>query len=71
MSLMSWVTNVITVGLDACVQDVTHILLTNRINAVPVVGPQGELLGIVSEGDLMRRAEAFDMPVPDWADISG
>jgi CBS domain-containing protein len=52
------VTNVITVGPDAFVQDVAHILLTNRISAVPVVGAQGELLGIVSEGDLMRRVEA-------------
>jgi CBS domain-containing protein len=52
------VTKVITVGPDACVQDVAHILLTNRISAVPVVGPEGKLLGIVSEGDLMRRAEA-------------
>ena len=50
--------NVLTVGPDASVQDVARILLTNRISAVPVVGPAGELLGIVSEGDLMRRAEA-------------
>ncbi|HSV25441.1 MAG TPA: CBS domain-containing protein [Xanthobacteraceae bacterium] len=51
-------TNVFTVGPDACVQDVAQILLANRISAVPVVGADGELLGIVSEGDLMRRAEA-------------
>jgi CBS domain-containing protein len=52
------VTNVITVGLDASVQDVAQTLLSARISAVPVVGPKGELLGIVSEGDLMHRAEA-------------
>src|SRR6516162_6520503 len=52
------VTNVITVGPDARVQDVAHIFLTNRISAVPVVGNDGKILGIVSEGDLMRRAEA-------------
>ena len=51
------VTHVITVGPDACLQDVAHILLTNRISAVPVVGNDGKILGIVSEGDLMRRAE--------------
>jgi CBS domain-containing protein len=43
------VTNVITVGPDACVRDVAHILLSARISGVPVVGPNGELLGIVSE----------------------
>jgi CBS domain-containing protein len=52
------VRNVITVGPDACVQDVAHILLTARISGVPVVGANGELVGIVSEGDLMRRVEA-------------
>jgi CBS domain-containing protein len=52
------VTNVITVGPDACLQDVAHLFLTNRISAAPVVGTDGKILGIVSEGDLMRRAEA-------------
>ena len=51
------VANVITVGPDASVQDVADILLTNRISAVPVVGTRGELIGIISEGDLIRRAE--------------
>jgi CBS domain-containing protein len=52
------VANVITVGPDASVQDVARILLNARISGVPVVGPNGELIGIVSEGDLMRRVEA-------------
>lgn len=52
------VTNVVTVGPDACVQDVARTLLDSRISAVPVIGSDGKLLGIVSEGDLMRRVEA-------------
>jgi CBS domain-containing protein len=61
------VRNVITVDPDACVQDVAHILLSARISGVPVVGPNGELLGIVSEGDLMRRVEAgTGRPRPWW-----
>ena len=52
------VTNVITVGPDACVQDVARILLDSRISGVPVVGSDGKLRGMVSEGDLMRRVEA-------------
>jgi CBS domain-containing protein len=52
------VTNVITVGPDACLRDVAHILLTNRISGLPVVDKDGKIIGIVSEGDLMRRAEA-------------
>lgn len=52
------VTNVVTVGPEVSVQDVARTLLSARISGVPVVGQKGELLGIVSEGDLMHRAEA-------------
>src|SRR5215216_3488813 len=51
------VSNVITVTPEASVQEVADILLTNRISAVPVLGRNGELVGIISEGDLIRRAE--------------
>jgi CBS domain-containing protein len=60
------VTNVITVGPDACVQDVAGILLDCRISAVPVVESNGKLLGIVSEGDLMRRVEAGTGRTRPW-----
>ena len=60
------VTNVITVGLDACLQDVAHLLLTNRISAVPIVDSDGKVVGIVSEGDLMRRAEAGTVRRRAW-----
>jgi len=52
------VSAVISVGPNARVEEVAGILLAKRISAVPVIDEQGELLGIVSEGDLMRRAEA-------------
>jgi CBS domain-containing protein len=60
------VSNVITVGPDATVQEVADVLLRNRISGVPVTGPQGELLGIVSEGDLLRRPEAGTMRRSSW-----
>jgi CBS domain-containing protein len=50
-------TNVVTVGTTATVQDVASLLFEKHISAVPVTGEKGELLGIVSEGDLLRRAE--------------
>jgi CBS domain-containing protein len=50
-------TNVVTVGPEASVRQVAGILLKNRISALPVVDEHGELIGIISEGDLMRRAE--------------
>lgn len=51
-------TDVVTVGPDARVVEVAETLLATRISAVPVIGERGELVGIVSEGDLMRRSEA-------------
>jgi CBS-domain-containing membrane protein len=52
------VSAVISVGPNARVEEVARILLANRISAVPVIDEQDKLLGIVSEGDLIRRAEA-------------
>ena len=49
---------VITVGPDAQLQDVAQMLLANRISAMPVVAADGKLIGIISEGDLMRRVES-------------
>jgi CBS domain-containing protein len=49
---------VITVGPDSCVQDTAKLLLENGISAAPVVDGNGDLVGIISEGDLMRRPEA-------------
>jgi CBS domain-containing protein len=49
---------VVTVGPHASVQQVAKILLERRISAVPVVDPDNKLLGIVSEGDLIHRAES-------------
>lgn len=51
-------TDVVTAPRDFCVQDVAELLLKHRISAVPVVDSSGTLVGMVSEGDLLRRAEA-------------
>jgi CBS domain-containing protein len=52
------VSPVITVKPYSSVRDVAHTLLKHHISAVPVVNDQGNLVGIVSEGDLLRRVEA-------------
>ena len=60
------VSNVITIGVNATVHDVAQLLVEKRISAVPVVGGKGELLGIVSEGDLLRRAEVGTEKRRSW-----
>jgi len=48
--------NVITAQPDWSVQQVAMVMLEKGISALPVVDKDGDLVGIVSEGDLMRRA---------------
>jgi len=52
------VKDVIAVKPDNDIVDVAALLLTNRISAAPVVNDTGTLLGMISEGDLIRRSEA-------------
>jgi len=47
----------ITVSADASVAEIAATLLKHHISAVPVVGNDGGILGIVSEGDLVCRVE--------------
>jgi len=51
------VAEVVTIRPNASIQELVKLLLAHRISAVPVVDEWGELLGIVSEGDLLRRVE--------------
>ncbi|HEU0215603.1 MAG TPA: CBS domain-containing protein [Stellaceae bacterium] len=50
-------TNVITVTPDMPVQQLAELLCRHGISGVPVVDAAGALVGIVSEGDLLHRAE--------------
>lgn len=51
-------TKVITVPPETTVRAAAELMIQRGISAVPVVGPDGALLGIVSEGDLLRRVES-------------
>ena len=59
-------TRVISVPADLPVSDVAKLLLEHRISAVPVIDEDGRLLGIVSEGDLMRREESGTEARRSW-----
>lgn len=56
------VSPVITINPNASVKEVTQILLQHHISALPVVDDTGRLIGIVSESDLMRRADLGTEP---------
>ena len=50
----------ITVTPNSSVRDLTETLLKSHISGVPVVDYQGRLVGIVSEGDLLRARTVHD-----------
>ena len=49
--------NVISVGADEPVVKAARMMLQNRISGLPVVDAKGELVGVVTEGDFLRRRE--------------
>ncbi|KAA0011109.1 CBS domain-containing protein [Billgrantia pellis] len=57
---------VITVSPDTEIQEIARLLLEHNISAVPVVDDAQSVLGIVSEGDLMRRAESDEGQRKSW-----
>jgi len=52
--------DVITVGPAASFKEIVDILVDNGVSAVPVVDDRGELLGVVSEADLLHKEEHAD-----------
>jgi CBS domain-containing protein len=48
---------VISVEPDASIWEAIRIMLQRRISGLPVIDKHGHLVGMVSEGDFLRRAE--------------
>src|SRR5512135_2227449 len=49
--------SVVTVDPDTTVQDLATLLSDRGISGAPVVDANGRMIGIVSEGDMLHRAE--------------
>jgi CBS domain-containing protein len=49
--------DVVSVPPDASVREIASLMLERRISGVPVVDAERQVLGVVSEGDLIRRPE--------------
>jgi CBS domain-containing protein len=49
--------NVISVAPDASMLEALRLMLQHQISGLPVVDRNGELVGIVTEGDFLRRSE--------------
>ncbi len=49
-------TEVVTIGPEATVRELTRVLADAGISGVPVVGPGGDVRGVVSSSDVVRLA---------------
>src|SRR5690348_7802472 len=49
--------NPITVTPATAIADAVHLMVSQRISSLPVVDEFGGIVGMVSEGDLLRRVE--------------
>lgn len=50
-------TNVVTVSPEMAVRDVARIFVENGISGAPVLDANGDVAGMITEGDLLRRSE--------------
>lgn len=56
------VKKVITIQKDASVEELSELLVKNRISGVPVIDSDGKLVGIATEGDLIIKDSDLHFP---------
>ncbi|MBW8295170.1 CBS domain-containing protein [Sphingopyxis sp.] len=54
---------VATTSPEASLTDAIRTMRRHRISGLPVVDPEGRLLGIISEGDYFRKSSGYDPDV--------
>src|SRR5690606_12235401 len=59
-------TNVATLTPDMTVRDAAALFLSRRISGAPVVDAGGEVVGMLSEGDLLHRVETGTVKRRSW-----
>lgn len=57
---------VISVAPGTTVSEAARLMLAHRISGLPVLGADGALIGVISEGDLMRRSELGTVRKRSW-----
>ena len=63
-------TGVISVSESTTLEEAARTMLTHRISGLPVTGKDGSLVGMISEGDLLRRSElATERRRPKWLEF--
>ncbi len=47
----------VAIGAGDSIEEAVRLMLEKRISGLPVVDAAGRLIGMVTEGDLLRRSE--------------
>lgn len=59
-----------TIGAEASVADAARMMVQHKVSGIPVVDAGGQLVGMVTERDLLRRAElGTEKHRPRWFDL--
>lgn len=62
--------NVVSIRPDDTITEAARLMLQNRISGLPVVDAGGNLVGIVTEGDFLRRSElGTERRRPRWLEF--
>jgi len=62
--------NVVSIRPDDTIFKAARLMLQNRISGLPVVDAEGSLVGMVTEGDFLRRTEiSTDRRRPKWIEF--
>ena len=62
--------NVLTVGPESSVAQAIRLMLDNKVSGLPVLAADHKVVGILTEGDLLRRSETgTERHRPRWLEI--
>ncbi len=62
--------SIVSIDQDATILQAARLMLQRRISGLPVVNASGDLVGIVTEGDFLRRMEiGTERSRPRWLEL--
>ena len=60
---------VVSVNRDSTIDEIAQVLIDNKVSGLPILSDGGYLIGIVTEGDLLRRE--MSPRLPEFINILG
>lgn len=62
--------DIVTVRRGSSIADAIRLMLDNRVSGLPVLDDEGKVIGILTEGDLLRRSETgTERHRPRWLEF--